>query len=94
MESLGCVQTHELETPKLPLSATAPAEEHGGTAHALRGARRMRNHGPPSQVHGSWVLHPAGRSTVGGSRRGYTWSTHKGMVIRPHAERLRQPGVL
>ena len=70
MESPGCVQTHELETPKLPLSATAPAGEHGGTAHALQGARRMRNHGPPNQAHGSWVFTPGravdrGRSQAG-----------------------------
>ena len=83
------------ETPKLPLSATAPAEEHGGTAHAP--ARHVPHR--PRASHLSTVLgalHPAAAGSVapvGGPSWGCTWSTHQGMVTRPHAERLRQPRI-
>jgi hypothetical protein len=45
---------------------------------------------------GNREFHPAAAGSValvGGPRRGCTWSTHQGMVKRPHAERLRQPRI-
>ena len=42
------------------------------------------------------ALHPAAAGSVapvGGPSWGCTWSTHQGMVTRPHAGRLRQPRI-
>jgi hypothetical protein len=43
---LGRVQTNGLETPNLPLSATVPAEEHGGTAHVTARHVPLRTRAP------------------------------------------------
>ena len=63
MHWIAC-RYHGPETPKLPLSATAPAGEHGGTAHVS--ARRVPHDHEHRATHTVvWVLHPA---AVGGSR--------------------------